>query len=301
MESSTSVDCSNSGEVQNFAMDSTRWAGFPYRSGDIVIASWARSGTTWLQQIVAQLLLGPKPDLNLERLSPWVEHRLMPRSLLLRSLESQEHRRFVKTHLPADVLPMSDKARYLFIGRDGRDVAISLYNFHKSHTPLAYRIMRKAAGDAVRPLEPPSTDFGEYFDEWLERDGFPWWPFWSLIRSWWELRGRTNVCLLHYGDLSNDLESAIRRIAGFLEISVRDSNWEAIVELCRLRQMRENSDAMFSRYSTGVLNEGMKTFFRKGMVGEWREALTSERSAAYEARAVGELGSECSLWLAGRT
>lgn len=300
MESSTSVDCSNSGEVKNFAMDSTRWAGFPYRSDDIVIASWARSGTTWLQQIVAQLLLGPKPDLNLERLSPWVEHRVMPLPLLLRNLESQQHRRFLKTHLPADVLPLSDKARYLFIGRDGRDVAISLYNFHKSHTPLAYRIIRKAAGDTVRPLEPPEDDFGKYFDEWLERDGYPWWPFWSVVRSWWEVRGQTNVCLLHYSDLSNDLERAMRRIAGFLEIEVHESDWARIVELCHFRQMRDNSAAMFSRYAAGVLNAGMTTTFRKGAVGEWREALTSHRTAEYEARAIRELGSECSRWLSGR-
>jgi aryl sulfotransferase len=301
MESSSSVDCSNSGEVQNFAMDSTRWAGFPYRSGDIVIASWARSGTTWLQQIVAQLLLGPKADLNLERLSPWVEHRVMPLPLLIRSLESQQHRRFLKTHLPADVLPMSDKARYLFIGRDGRDVAISLYNFHKSHTPLAYRIIKKSAGDAIRPLVAPNADFEEYFDEWLEKDGYPWWPYWSCIRSWWALRSLKNVCLVHYRDLSTDLGTEMRRIAEFLELEIQSDTWAELIELCTFGSMRSRSGKLFGRYADNVLHGGLQSFFRKGTSDQWRTLLSSKQIERYEMHAVRELGDECAQWLAGQS
>jgi tryptophanase len=41
-------------EHRNAVMDSTRWDGFPFREGDIVIATWAKSGTTWTQQIVTE-------------------------------------------------------------------------------------------------------------------------------------------------------------------------------------------------------------------------------------------------------
>jgi aryl sulfotransferase len=300
MESSTSVDLPGSREVKNFAMDSSRWEGFPYRPGDVVIASWGRSGTTWLQQIVAQLLLGPRANLNLERLSPWVEHRVTPLSPVLRMLEAQEHRRFVKTHLPANALPLSPKARYLFIGRDGRDVAISLHNFHKNHTPLAYRLMQKVSGNAGLPLlEPPGENFSHYFDEWLEGDGYPWWPFWSLIRSWWAIRDSSNVYLVHYRDLVENLDTEIRHIADFLEIDVNSDGWSAITDLCTFESMRANSSSLFGRYAHGVLAGGMKTFFRKGKVDEWRDVLTGEQATAYDARATRELTERCAAWLSG--
>jgi len=41
-------------EMHNMAMDSTRWDNFAFRDDDIVIGTWAKSGTTWVQQIVAR-------------------------------------------------------------------------------------------------------------------------------------------------------------------------------------------------------------------------------------------------------
>jgi hypothetical protein len=45
-------------------------------------------------------------------------------------VEAQTHRRFLKTHLPLDALVFSPKAKYIYIGRDGRDVVWSMYNHH---------------------------------------------------------------------------------------------------------------------------------------------------------------------------
>jgi len=36
--------------------DSGRWAGFPFRDGDIVISARSKSGTTWVQMICALLV-----------------------------------------------------------------------------------------------------------------------------------------------------------------------------------------------------------------------------------------------------
>ena len=38
-------------ELHNMLMDSTRWDGFNFRDDDIVVDTWAKSGTTWTQQI----------------------------------------------------------------------------------------------------------------------------------------------------------------------------------------------------------------------------------------------------------
>ena len=43
-------------EFQNHHFDSTIWNDFEFRDDDIIISTYAKAGTTWLQQIVAQLL-----------------------------------------------------------------------------------------------------------------------------------------------------------------------------------------------------------------------------------------------------
>jgi aryl sulfotransferase len=44
-------------------------------------------------------------------------------------------------------------------------------------------------------------------------------------------------------------------------------------------------------------NGGAETFVHKGTNGRWREVLSAEDSAAYERRAIAELGPEAAAWL----
>ena len=60
-------------EMHNHHFDSTIWNDFRFRDDDIVISTYAKSGTTWMQQIVAQMLFGPDPDLEVAEMSPWLD------------------------------------------------------------------------------------------------------------------------------------------------------------------------------------------------------------------------------------
>ena len=57
-------------ELHNHHFDSTVWNDFRFRDDDIVIASYAKAGTTWTQQIIAQMLFGPGADLEVAEMSP---------------------------------------------------------------------------------------------------------------------------------------------------------------------------------------------------------------------------------------
>ena len=63
-------------------------------------------------------------------MSPWMELRLPPKEIKLQLVVAQTHRRFFKTHLPVDALRFYDKAKYIYTGRDARDVIWSMYNHH---------------------------------------------------------------------------------------------------------------------------------------------------------------------------
>ena len=65
-------------EVHNHHMDSTVWNNFKFRDGDIVIATYGKSGTTWVQQIIAQLIFNGAESIEISKLSPWIDFRLTP-------------------------------------------------------------------------------------------------------------------------------------------------------------------------------------------------------------------------------
>ena len=105
-------------ELQTAIFDSARWNALAYRDDDIVIATWGKSGTTWMQQIVGQLVLGAPDGIAAHRDSPWLDMRIHPLDDMLADLEARKHWRFLKTHLPVDALVFSPSAKYIYVGRD---------------------------------------------------------------------------------------------------------------------------------------------------------------------------------------
>jgi aryl sulfotransferase len=144
-------------ELKHRLIDSTVWNDFKFREGDIVIASWAKSGTTWMQQIVAQLVFDGAEGIAVSKISPWVELRLLPPQARA-ALDMQTHRRFVKTHLPVDALVFSRLAKFIYIGRDGRDAAWSLYNHFANYKPARLDEINNAGGEG--PLLEPTIGAG---------------------------------------------------------------------------------------------------------------------------------------------
>ena len=109
-------------DLKNHHMDSTLWDDFAFRDGDVVVATYAKAGTSWTQQIVGQLIhQGDAGGASIQNLSPWWDMRFIPPEAR-EAVRAQPHRRVVKTHLPADALTLSPKAKYLYVARDGRDV-----------------------------------------------------------------------------------------------------------------------------------------------------------------------------------
>jgi len=285
-------------EMHNNHMDSTIWNDFAFRDDDIVIATYAKSGTTWMQQIVSQLIFDGAEGLEVAHMSPWLDLRVPPKAVKLPEVDAQTHRRFIKTHLPVDALVFSPKAKYLYIARDGRDVVWSMYNHHANANALWYQALNETPGLVGPPIGQPPDSVLQYFDDWLADDGHPFWPFWENIRTWWEIRDLPNVLLVHFADLKADMPGQIRRIADFLDIPVNEATWPAILRHCSFDYMKANATASVP-LGGAFWDGGAQTFVHKGTNGRWRDMLSPQASAAYEARAVKELGPECARWLAG--
>ena len=143
---------------------------------------------------------------------------------------------------------------------------------------------------ARRPL-------GEYFYEWFNKEGYPFWPFWENIRSWWAVRDLPNVMMLHFQNLKNDMQGEMRKVGAFLECEVDESKWEEMVLHCTFDYMKENAPES-APLQGSLWAGGAKTFVNKGTNGRWLDTLTAEDIVMYEARADDELGADCARWLA---
>src|SRR5687768_1434632 len=125
--------------------DSGRWDGFVFRSGDVVISTPPKSGTTWTQMQCALLIFdGPAFPAPLDQVSPWLDMCNRPLAEVMAALAAQPHRRFIKTHTPLDGLPRHDDVTYLVVGRDPRDVAISTEH-HTANMNFAHFLALRAA------------------------------------------------------------------------------------------------------------------------------------------------------------
>ena len=62
--------------VRSRVFDSARWEGYRPRRDDIIIATYSKCGTTWMQRIVSMLLFQSAAPQPIWDLSPWFDMRL---------------------------------------------------------------------------------------------------------------------------------------------------------------------------------------------------------------------------------
>jgi aryl sulfotransferase len=168
---------------QNHHFDSLRWNFVTLRKDDIVIATSYKAGTTWMQGIVGNVIFsGQELPAPLHMLSPWLDVRRMPLELVLTGLERQANRRFIKTHLPLDGLRYDPRVKYIYVGRDARDVFMSLWNHYRSYTEAAFIGFNSTPGRVGPELPRCPDDIHEGWHNWITRGWFEWetegYPFW---------------------------------------------------------------------------------------------------------------------------
>ena len=288
---------------QNHHLDSTRWRYFEHRPGDIVISTSYKSGTTWMQTIVANLLHPDGIPMPATRLAPWLDSRFLPLEVVLNFLGSQETRRCIKSHLPLDGLPYYADAQYVVVGRDARDVFMSLLNHWGSQTPQYHGFLDGIPGRVGDPFPVYDGDVAARWKDWMTRGWFEWesdgYPYWSHLhhcKTWWDARQLPNVRLTHYDDLLADLEGEMRGIAAWLGIEVPEARWPHVVDACRFETVKRDPEKVVGDM-TFSFQGGAQTFIHKGTNGRWRDVLTAADLALYEEAVKRTLAPDCARWL----
>ncbi|WP_433617800.1 sulfotransferase domain-containing protein [Dactylosporangium sp. CA-139114] len=271
--------------------DSSRWQHFSLRPDDIVISAPSKCGTTWVQMICA-LLIFQSTDLPapLTTVSPWLDMRLRPLADVTRALDAQQHRRFIKTHTPLDGLPQLPGVSYVVVGRDPRDVAVSM-DHHRNNLDdqLLHRLLTSGEeapiGPSAAPQRPASRR--ERVLQWIHDQRTATENLDSLrtvvhhLGQAWDRRNEPAVILMHHADLSQDLAGHMRRLADRLGIEVPPPRWPALIEAATFASMRSRAGQLVPDERLGLFtSEG--AFFRSGQAGQWRDVLDDEDLAAYD-------------------
>jgi hypothetical protein len=164
---------------------------FLARPDDVFIVTYPRSGTTWMQMILYQLTTDGNMDFpHIYEYCPWFERS--SRSGV--GFETRPSPRLFKSHLAYKKVPKGP-CKYIYVARDGRDVAVSYYHLHRNYNGF-------------------EGTFADFFDRYL-RGKVEFGSWFEHVRGWWRHRHDPNVLFLRYEDLLDDLEGGVRKIIAF--------------------------------------------------------------------------------------
>lgn len=277
--------------------DNARWEGFSFRDDDIVISSPSKSGTTWTQLLVALLVFdGPDFPEPVGMMSPWMDQKTRPVEEAHAIFAAQTHRRFIKTHTPLDGIPLVAGVRYVCVGRDPRDAAISMLH-HGANLDR-----ERLAALIGSPLEERAdlTD-DERLDAFIDGAEFPGWNLRFLLhhyRTLWEARDRPGVALFHFADYAADLPGELRRLAAHLGIALGPERAAALAAHAAIDRVRDRAADVAPEAHMGLFAD-VARFFRSGAIGEGAATLTPDQHRRYDALVAALVPPELARWIHG--
>jgi aryl sulfotransferase len=293
-------------EFLTSTMDSHRWDKFVPRTDDIVVATYPKCGTTWTQRIVDLLIFQDPTPRPVVLNAPWLDATIFTTNEAdLETLAAQKNRRFLKSHMPFDSIPIFEGVKYIHTARDGRDSAMSMHNHLFHARPEMQARWDDTAHDPrikVRQAKPPA-DPREYFLQWIaeaeadDQDYGADLPFFEFENTYWRERGRENLLFVHYNDLKADLAGEMRRIADFLSIPVSERVMRELVEAATFEQMKKDG-ASIVPMAQMAWDNGSDRFIFKGTNGRWKDVLTADDLARYDAQVAKKWSKATANWMA---
>jgi hypothetical protein len=240
---------------------------FVPRPDDILIVTYPRSGTTWMQMILYQLTTDGDMDFpHIYEYCPWFESS----SRCAGGFEGRPSPRLFKSHLPYRQIPKGP-CKYVYVARNGKDVAVSYYHLYRTHSGY-------------------QGTFAEFFDLFL-RGKVEFGSWFQHVKGWWRHRNDPNVLFLRYEDLLGDLEGCLRRVGAFCGLDISPERFPTILERCGFAFMKQH-ESQFDPLTGSMWEHGsqLNAFLRRGRAGEGKECLSHGQAARFDKVFRRELG-----------
>jgi methylamine dehydrogenase accessory protein MauD len=240
---------------------------FVPRPDDIFIVTYPRSGTTWMQMILYQLTTAGKMDFaHITQVSPWFERSLKDGT----AYDALPAPRLFKSHLSYRKIPRGP-CKYLYVARDGKDVAVSYFYFYTTHMGF-------------------KGTFEEFFERFLKGQ-VHYGSWFRHVRGWWEHRDDPNVLFLRYEDLAADLPGSLRNISAFCGLQIAAERWPGILERCGFAFMKRH-ESQFDPLTAMLYEQGFRpnSHLRHGQAGAGGGRLSPRQARRFDKTLTKRLG-----------
>ncbi|XP_065518858.1 sulfotransferase 1A1-like [Lathamus discolor] len=250
---------------------------FPFRPTDVVIATYPKSGTTWMQEILTLLfshgdVLPAKTIPNWER-APWLEQVYFREAL--QDMRDTAASRLITTHLPARILApalQQSKAKVIYVARNPKDVAVSFYHFHR----LAKFLPDPGSFDTfLTQFLEGTVHYGSWFDH---------------VKGWLGQRQLLDIFYVTYEELHQDLRGTAQRLSAFLGCPLEPETLAALEQHCSFATMRDNAMANYTLIPIEIMDHSQGCFMRKGVVGDWRDHFSPWQNTLFNRLYQEEMG-----------
>jgi len=192
---------------------------------DVFVATQMRCGTTWMQQVVFEIVNRGKGDLSdcghghLYAICPWIDG-VNSVSIDDSPLIGENPTRIIKTHLPTKLCPYSANAKYIYVARHPVSCFASIVDYNRT---------------LLGPLMPNEDKMAD----WFCSDRMYWLPWPEHVAGWWRwAQSRDNVLFIHYEDMSANFTAALDQVATFLGYQLTVDEKQGITEKCSFQYMK---------------------------------------------------------------
>jgi len=199
------------------------------RSEDIFVATQMRCGTTWMQQLVYEIInrghgdLSDKGHGHLYAACPWID-ALNSVSVEDAPLIGERPARIIKTHLPTTLCPYSDQAKYIYVTRHPVSCFASIVDYN-------------------RTLLGPLTPEIDKLVEWYCSDRMYWLPWPAHVAGWWQwAQSRQNVLFVHYEEIIQNFCAVLDKVTQFLGYQLTAAEISLISSKCSFKYMKQNEE-----------------------------------------------------------
>ncbi|XP_029383820.1 sulfotransferase family cytosolic 2B member 1-like [Echeneis naucrates] len=241
---------------------------FNFLPDDILIVTYPKSGTTWMQEIVPLIVSGGDPAsvetlYNWDRV-PWLEFHTDCNE----DFSKRPSPRMFATHFQHHMMPpgfFEVKPKVIYVMRNPKDVFTSYIHQH-SMTPLM--VQTGPQREFLHKFLDGKVAFGSWFDH---------------VKGWLNAEDKERIMYISYEEMIMDLKDSVTRIAQFLEKPLGPEVIEKIAERCLFKNMKQNKMSNYSAAPREFLDQRKSEFLRKGVVGDWKNQLTVAEAEHFDA------------------
>ncbi|KAJ9536276.1 hypothetical protein OSB04_un000548 [Centaurea solstitialis] len=245
---------------------------FKSQPSDIVLASFMKSGTTWLKALMFSTINRHRYTISDHHLLhhspqntfPNMEIEFHPTTADFTDLPPP---RLFATHFPQTLLPpCMTSCKLVYVCRDPKDVLISKWHF-----------MNEIRS---KDLDPLSLDEAfELFCQGVSDYG----PFWEHVLQYWRasLDSPDKVLFFKYEEVKKQPQVELRKLAAFMgqPFTVEEEEngvVEDVVKLCCFENLSNLDVNKTGVTDFRVVEMETRLFFRKGETGDWKNYLSNE-------------------------